>query len=336
MIDKIFLIKFVKEIIMNYEKWIGVDVSKDVVDIAIFDGTQYVHTQLKNEKKSFITYFSKLKKVEVCHVIMEATGIYHMVLFTTLIDLGFSVSVVNPLVIKRYSDMKMMRAKTDIVDAKLIALYGFEQNPKLSYLPDKLQAKIFALFKAVRIFQKNITSLNNQLLALKACKSEHKIILQEIKKNIRSNEKSIEKLEKEITGIIKDNFDDLNKRLLQIPGVGLKTSSMIIGYFGYFDNFESAKQVVSFVGLNPNPRLSGKSVNRGSNISKKGNSLLRKILYLAALSAKVHNPNCRMLYERLLNNGMSKVKAQVAVAHKLLRQIFAIAKYGRSWSPNYG
>ncbi len=321
---------------MNYEKWVGVDVSKDVVDIAIFDGIQHLHSQIKNEKKSFIKFLSKLKKVEAYHFTIEATGVYHLVLFTTLIDYGFSVSIVNPLIIKRYSDMKMMRAKTDIVDAKLIALYGFEQKPKLSYLPDKLQAKIFALFKAVRIFQKNITSLNNRLLALEACKSEHKIILQEIKRNIRSNERSIEKLEGAITEIINDNFDDLNKRLLQIPGVGPKTSSMIIGYFGNFENFETAKQVVSFIGLNPNPRVSGKSVNRGSNISKKGNTLLRKVLYLAALSAKVHNPDCRNLYERLLSNGMSKVKAQVAVAHKLLRQIFAIAKYDRSWNPNYG
>jgi len=320
---------------MKYTKWIGIDVSKDVIDISFFDGAKHVLFQVKNNKKSLVKFFSRLDEVKEYHVVMEATGIYHLILFTSLIELGFDVSVLNPLIIKRYSEMKMMRAKTDVVDAKLIALHGDEQKPKLSQLPNKIQAKIFALFKAVRIFQKTITSLNNQLLALKSCDSEHKIIIKEIQKNIRSNEKSIEKLEKEIDDVIKNNFDDLNKRLLEIPGVGPKTSSMIIGCFGKFESFESAKQVVSFVGLNPNPRMSGKSVNRGSNISKKGNPLLRKILYLAALSAKKYNPDCHIMYERLLNRGMSKVKAQVAVAHKLLRQIFAIAKYNRSWAPSY-
>lgn len=320
---------------MNYTKWIGIDVSKDVIDISIFDGTKHVLSQVKNNKKSLVKFFSRLDEVSSYHVIMEATGIYHLVLFTALIDLGFDASILNPLIIKRYSEMKMLRAKTDTVDAKLIALYGHEQKPKLSKLPNKIQAKIFALFKAIRIFQKNITSLHNQYLALKSCNSEHKIIINEIQKNIRSNKKSIEKLEKEIDDVIKNNFKDLSKRLLSIPGVGRKTSSMIIGCFGQFENFETAKQVVSFVGLNPNPRISGKSVNRGSNISKKGNSLLRKILYMAALSAKKYNPDCRVMYERFLNKGMSKVKAQVAVAHKLLRQIFAVAKYNRVWTPNY-
>lgn len=335
MIDLIFPRKSVKDFMMSYNKWIGVDVSKDVVDVAIFSESKYALHQVKNDKKSLFKFFSKIKEVEKSHVIMEATGIYHLVLFRTLVKLGFDTSVVNPLIIKRYSEVKMMRAKTDKVDAKLIALYGFELKPQLSKLPDKIQEHIFSLFKAVRYFQRNITSLNNQRLALEASQCEHTIILKEIGKNIRSNERSIERLEKEIDDLINDNFSDLNKRLMEIPGVGPKTSSMIIGCFGKFENFDSAKQVVSFVGLNPNPRKSGKSVNRGSNISKKGNSLLRKILYLAALSAKSHNPECHLLYDRLLAKGMPRVKAQVAVAHKLLRQIFAIAKYDRSWSPEY-
>lgn len=320
---------------MNYKKWIGIDVSKEMIDLSIFDGKNHEHHLVKNEKKVLKKFFSKLMNREQYHVIMEATGIYHLVLFRTLVALEFDVSIVNPLIIKRFSEMKMMRAKTDMVDAKLIALFGFEQNPKLSKLPNKVQEEMFALFKAVRIFQKSLTSLNNQVLALKSCESEHKIIIKELKKNIRANVKSIEKLEQKIDDIIKNNFDDLNKRLQEIPGVGPKTSSMIIGCFGKFENFETAKQAVSFVGLNPNPRISGKSVNRGSNISKKGNSLMRKILYLAALSAKIYNPDCYNLYQRLLQKGKSKVKAQVAVANKLLRQIFAIAKYDRRWKPNY-
>jgi len=320
---------------MAYTKWIGVDVSKDVVDLSIYDGIEHRLFQINNNKNDLIKYFSKIKEVEQYHVVMEATGIYHMILFTNLLNLGFSVSVVNPLIIKRYSEMKMSRAKTDIFDAKLIAMFAKEQEPSLSKLPDEIQVKIFALFKAIRIFQKNITSLNNQLLAMEFCESKYKSIIKEIRKNIVSNQKSIAILEKEIDDTIKKNFDDLYKRLIEIPGVGPKTASMVIGFFGKFEDFETVKQVVSFVGLNPHPRISGKSVNRGSNISKKGNSLIRKILYLAALSAKRYNQDCSELYQRLLLKGTSKVKAQIAVAHKLLRQIFAVVKYDRTWTTNY-
>lgn len=80
MIDLIFPRKSVKDFMMSYNKWIGVDVSKDVVDVAIFSESKYALHQVKNDKKSLFKFFSKIKEVEKSHVIMEATGIYHLVL----------------------------------------------------------------------------------------------------------------------------------------------------------------------------------------------------------------------------------------------------------------
>lgn len=320
---------------MNYTKWIGIDVSKDKLDISEYNGNQHLMFQISNTNKAILHYLRKFQPINQVHVIMEATGAYHMVLFSLLVKLDFPTSVVNPLIIKRYSQMKMLRAKTDQVDARLIAEYGFEQNPRLSKLPPEVQIKITSLFKAVRTYQKLISILKNNVHALTTSGLAEKSIVQSYNRSIRSHIMKIKRFEQLILEIVETHYKDLYIRLKIIPGVGPKTASMIIGFFGNFENFENVKQVVSYVGLNPNPRMSGKSVKKGSSISKKGNPLLRKILYLAALSAKQYNPECKEQYERLLNKGVPKVKAQIAVAHKLLRQIFAIVKYNRIWCPYY-
>lgn len=320
---------------MNYKKWIGIDVSKDKLDISIFDGVNHLMNQIKNERNSILSFFKKLKSKSTIHAIMEATGIYHKRLSICLFQLQIDFSVVNPFIIKRFSEMKMFRAKTDVVDARLIAVYGFEQKPNLYKFPPKDQDHIFRMIKAMNRLQEDTTRYKNRLHAEKESSVELPIIVKELKRMVASCKRAIDRLEKEMQNLVIKNYEDVYKKLIKIPGVGDKTASIIIGYFGKFDNFETAKQVVSFIGLNPNPRFSGSSVKGGSNISKKGNPLLRKKLYMSAVSAAQHNPNCVSLYQRLLAKGRSKILAQVAVAHKLLRQIFAIVKFDREWEKYY-
>jgi len=320
---------------MNYTKWLGVDVSKDKLDVAVYDGKRHHNYEIVNEIKSITKFFKKNAPVTCTHVIMEATGIYHMVLFTRLSELGYSVSVVNPLVIKRYSQMRLIRAKTDKVDARLIAEYGYNQKPELSKLPSEEQVNITSRLKAINSFQNLNLMLSNKIHALKSSGTNDKLVIKEYMLSIKANKRSIERLENQIMEIVRENFQDEYDLLVKIPGVGFKTASLTIGFFSRFEDFETAKQVVGFVGLNPNPRESGSSVMRGSNISKKGNPLVRKILYEASLSASQYNPDCKELYVRLLSKGMPKTKCRVAVAHKLLRQIFAVLKYERDWCPSY-
>jgi len=320
---------------MSYKKWFGCDISSEKLDFSEYDGVKHNMFQIPNKKGTITRYFKKYYKSKEIHVIMEATGIYNRVLFIELLRLEIPVSVVNPLIIKRYSEMKMLRAKTDQVDARLIAEFGHNQKPKLSKMPPKVQGEIFSLFKAVRMYQKLTSIVSNNIHALERSGIKEVIVLKEHKRSMRSQQRAIDQLEKQIQALIEEHYQNVYIRLTKIPGVGPKTASVIIGFFGEFENFETAKQVVGFVGLNPNPRMSGKSVRLGSSISKRGNPLVRKMLYLAALTAKKHNPDCKEMYDRLLNRGVAKVKAQVAVAHKLLRQIFAVVKYEREWVPNY-
>lgn len=123
--------------------------------------------------------------------------------------------------------------------------------------------------------------------------------------------------------------------LNSIPGIGFKVSAMIIAVFNGFKDFHSAKQACSFAGIAPSPYESGSSVKGRGSISKQGNTFARKMLYMGALVATIHNPLIRQQYQRLVESGKSKMVAIIAAANKLLRQAFGVLKSGKPFDANY-
>ena len=188
----------------------------------------------------------------------------------------------------------------------------------------------------------------DQLYALRNRNTNHMEALKQYKKgyskesieifkslNREINEK-IEKLEKEIKKLIMNTeYKEIYKKVTTIPGIGKRTGSALIGYFDRFDNFENAKQIAAYIGLNPGVKQSGKSVRKKGKISRIGNPYLRKLFYMDALSASRFNTQCEALSERLSLKGKNKHQIFTAVGHKLLRQAFAVIKYGRVYDPTY-
>lgn len=123
--------------------------------------------------------------------------------------------------------------------------------------------------------------------------------------------------------------------LKTIPGIGDKTALFLIVITDGFQKFEKASQLCSYVGITPTIRESGSSVKGRSRISKVGNKKLRNFLFLCAFNACKVNKACRQIYERIVNKGKSKKLALIAVANKLLRQSFAIAKSGLPYDEAY-
>jgi transposase len=316
---------------------IGFDISKETVDAAFFNGKTMEHIQVENSKKGFSQIWNRCKGFDSHDLIftMEATGVYHECCAEYFHDKGSMVSVVNPLIIKRYADMKMLRAKTDKVDAKLIAQYGFSETGFEYKRKSETSLKIKAFLKVIDALQRTRTQNGNRLEALR----HHAMRMPEVEavycKINREISEQITHVEKEILLLEKKEFAGELNNLLSIPGVGKRTASAIIGFFERMDDFGSAKQLISFIGINPSPRTSGTSVRGHGSISKKGNAYLRKLLYLAALSASKHNRSCSDLYFRLVAKGKSKKLALVAVANKLARQIFAVVRYNRGYDPNF-
>lgn len=316
---------------------IGIDVSMDTLDVALYDGKTFKSGRYENSEagfaeieKDFIGYngFDNL-------ISMEATGIYHLKAAVFFHEKGYTVSVINPLIIKRYAEMRMLRAKTDPVDARTIAEYGYNERPYYFIRKKGQNERIKQLLRQIDGLHRMQSENSNRLHALEKVTYADEIALSIYRETAIFLKDKEHQAEQKIDEILKEAYGDDYKRLISIPGVGKRLSSLIIGFFGKFENFESAKQVSSFIGLNPSPRQSGTSLNGRGIISKKGNRYMRKIFYMASLSASRYNKDCKELYERLIGNGKSKRVALVAVANKLARQIFAIMKYDRIYDQNY-
>ncbi len=316
---------------------IGIDVSKKNLDVAFFNGNYYESSVYPNDTNGCKKLLNKIKTYDEREIIitMEATGTYHLNAAMNMHSAGYDVSVVNPLVIRRYSQMKMLRAKTDPVDARTISEYGYEQKPCYFKPKPANCQKIVYYLKQIEDFLLMKSQNKNRIEAYSVCPDAPEEVMKRLLKMNDYIKSQIKEIEEELKVLVKNNNEVQFRRLMSIPGIGKRSSAAVIGYFNNFENFENAKQVASFIGINPSPYKSGTSVNGKGTISRQGNSYLRKTFYMAALSASQYNESCKVLYERLLENGKDKKLALVAVANKLIRQVFAIVKYEREYIPSY-
>ncbi len=310
--------------------FVGMDISKDVFDI--YDSVTG-HFQFTNDKKGFRSFAKLLSKDHWC--VMEATGCYHQQLALHLFDKGIKVTVMNPLIIKRYIQMKMNRVKTDRSDAKMICSYASEQTLGLwSPEPDYInECKV--LQTVVQLYFRQSTALKNTLHSLDNRGEKSIKLIRSLRRQLKSVQKEIKLLEQELELLIKTNEKDLYTRLNTIPGVGRKTAILLIVSTNGFKDFESSGQLSSFFGLAPNERSSGTSIRGKSRISKTGNSVVRNHLFLCSFTASIHNPQCKALYDRIVGKGKSKKLALIAVCNKLIKQAFGISKSGLPYDKDY-
>lgn len=314
----------------KYNQIIGVDVSKDTIDLF---GEQVGHKKVDNNKKGFKETL-KMYGTEVLFV-MESTGSYHHQFALFLYQQGVEVCVVNPLSVKRFIQMKLCRNKTDKSDAKMIRLYGEYEQPKLWEPPEYYVEMCMALQGVISKYLRERTSLKNKLHSLNSKGIKKGLVIQSLKLSINRMTKEVEKLEQEKERLINENEPKLLTNLQSIPGVGKKTALLLISGTSGFKRFENYRQVIAFVGLSPMEYSSGTSVKKQSRISKTGNSQIRNHLFLCAFTACDANPQCKALYTRIIAKGKSKKLALIAVCNKLIKQSFAIAKSGIPYDPTY-
>lgn len=312
----------------------GIDISKQTFDCSITNAEGKIETKkLPNNEKGFEKLILLLP-VEA-HVVMEASGPYYFKLATYLHLHEVKVSVVNPLIIRRFCQMRMIRTKTDKKDASMIREYGETEHPAL-WQPDEPNiTKLKQLNAAIELLDKGITASNNQLKAFKEMPDTDSQLLKVLEKVIKNNMKAKELLEKEMEKVSVEHYKASYKALQTIPGIGPKSSAIIIAITGNFEKFSSYKQLIAYVGLNPRIFESGTSVKGKGHICKMGTSRLRKLLYLCAWSAKKHNVYCKETYERLKAKSKPERVIKVAIACKLLRQAFAVGKNQTTFKINY-
>jgi transposase len=307
--------------------YIGIDIAKDTFALAIpRPNGGYDDYSLPNGPTGFAR-LSVLLPLN-SHCVLEASGPYYLPLALFLTQQGLALSVVNPLVVRRFSQMRLRRTKTDKADARLLSEFGTNQHPALWQAPSTLMSQLTQLQTLLEQYIKQRTALRNQAESFTHSGVPNPVLEQSLQKSLTHLDEQIQALERQLDQLANTAYADVYAHLQSIPGIGRKTALCLLVITRGFSRFESAKQLVSFVGLAPRVFESGSSVKGKAHICKMGKSRIRQLLYMASMQAKKANPACRALYDRLVGSGKPKLVALIAVAHKLVRQCFAVARSG--------
>lgn len=309
------------------KKVTGIDVSMLTFDVNYLDDQGVIQLgNYSNDRKGFESLLSHVG--EGSYFVMEATGPYHYQLACYLYGQGQQVVVVNPLVAKRFSQMRFQRNKTDQSDALSLREYGECQELKLWKPCSRNDIKIKHLYGNMKRLTHNQTALSNQLHAYKTTGELADDVQEMMEAELQEFKEKIKELEALLTGLIQQSYPELYENICTIPGIGPKSALLLLVACKGFKHFQNAKQVIAYLGTSPRTYKSGTSVNGKARICKLGMGKVRATLYVAARSAIRFNKACKEFYERLRENGKSHRLAMVAVVNKLIKQVFAIAKSG--------
>jgi len=319
--------------------FVGIDISKMTFDVYFEQEGKGSHVKLDQTEESYKVLLHLIGKDAIC--VMEATGNYHLKLAHYLYQAGLNVVAENPLKIKRFSQMSLQRTKTDKADAELIYNYGtviLSSSEPRYWQPDKTEIGQLKQYDTVRHqLVKQRTSLTNTEEAMTALTGLNQEVTDVLHELVNVVDNAIKQLDKGMLKLVKAHHNNTFDLVTSIPGIGPKTATMMICLTDGFSKFthEHVKQFISYIGMSPRTFESGTSVKGRAHISKVGNSRLRSMLYMCSWTAKTKNLQCSALYERLSEKGKPEKVIKVAIAHKLVRQMFGVIKSGLPFSNEY-
>jgi len=314
---------------------LGIDVSKQKFDVALrrAEGTGRSRA-FANREAGFQQLQAWLEKLGVQRVraCLESTGTYGLALAQFLHDAGHTVSVVNPACIKAFGESELSRAKTDRVDAKLIARFCEAMKPAPWQPPAAEVSQLQGLVRRLESVQQMLQQERNRL----GTPGLSAAVRSSLARTVEALEREVERLEAEIRDHI-DQHPQLKQQrdlLCTIPGIGQATAQRLLSEMSGIE-FGRARQLAAYAGLVPSPRESGTSVRGRARLSKRGNVHLRRALYWPAIVAMRHNPVLRAFAQRLLKSGKPKLVVIAAVMRKLLHLVFGVLKHQRPFDPHW-
>jgi transposase len=311
---------------------LGIDVAKAKLDCALrLPSGKYKNKIIENNLKGFNTLIEWLEKqgASMPHVCMEATGVYWESVAEYLATRGMTVSVVNPAQIKAFGTSRMVRTKTDKVDAQLIAEFCRERRPEPWQAPTPSEQALRAMVLRLEALQAMRIQESNRLdVARDAVKLG-------IIEHIEWLDKQIDALSKTIRDHIDDDEDLKSKRALldSIPGVGERTIATLLAFYSNFERFGNARQAVAYAGLDPRQHESGSSVKGKPRLSKIGHAFLRKALYMPAMVALYRTDWGKCFRSRLAAVGKPAKLIIGAMMRKLVHVAFGVLKSGKNFDP---
>lgn len=305
-------------------KYVGVDISKNDFYACFEEAKDPVLFQ--NNKagiKTFERYLLKnnFEKEETV-IGVESTGIYHLPVSFNMSKIGFWVSVINPLIVKKQNQISLRRVKNDKKDAHLIR-YCATSNAGYKFIDTAETLTLKSLVRQ-RDSLANLKNVLNRKQDAVIYKEKHLgiSISNSNKRLIKSVDLEIEKLKNELR-----EYRQAEQKLLQsIPGVGPITAVSFVSEVGDIHRFADSKKLVAYAGLDSRVHKSGTSINSKGYISKRGNKILRTRLYNACSVAVLHDNIFRDFFQKKRSEGKPYKVALVATMHKMANVIYAVWK----------
>ena len=302
---------------------VGIDVAKATLDVHILPSGQ-AHT-LPNVKAEFKQLKHLLPNPAQCLIVLEATGGFEREVVAELIDAGYHVAVINPKRARDFARALGLTAKTDRIDARVLALFAEKVQPTPSEKTPEKQAEM-----------QQLVARRRQLIDLKTQESNRwdvtqaKAARKSIQAVINTLEAEIRGIEKVIESLVESDDEWRNKAQLieSVPGLGDVTAKTFIADVPEIGKL-NRQQISALVGLAPYNRDSG--AMKGKRTISGGRKSVRSVLYMAALAAKRCNPVIKAFADRLAQHGKPFKVIITACMRKLLVILNSIVKSGRPW-----
>ena len=302
---------------------VGIDVSKDRLDVAVRPGGEAFVVQRNAAGLEGLVV--RLRELSPYLVALEATGGYETVVAATLASAALPVVVVNPAQVRAFAKALGQRAKTDPIDAAVIAHFAQATGPEPRRLPDEAtqlladmvarRRQIVEMIGAERQREKRVTIVH---------------LRKSIARLIKTLEKELASLDRDIDDAVRGSsaWREKEDLLASVPGVGPTIARTLIAELPELGQL-GRKQIAALAGLAPFTRQSGQW--RGRSFIGGGRTTVRTALFMGAMVAKRHNPVLKAFFDRLVAAGKRRMVALIAVARKLLTILNAILRDNRPW-----
>jgi transposase len=311
--------------INSSDRNVGIDVGKATLDVYVYETD--LHWQDSNTDEGVRRLAKRLKRFQLTRVLVEATGGYERRFVESACEHDIPVIIVQPIQVRQFARAQGVFAKTDKMDARLIAEYGVKLQPPVKALPGKKVRLIKDLLARKRQLTRMRTmEMNRHQMAAKHLGSSHRRLIKWLDNEIESVNV---KLTKEISGV--DAWQRTYELISSVPGIGDGVAYTLLGELPELGQLNN-RQIAALCGLAPFNRDSGKM--KGKRRIRGGRAPIRTVLFMAMLSAIQHNPVIKQFYKHLVEQGKNKKVAITACMRKMITILNTMVRNDQEWQMN--
>lgn len=304
------------------ERHVGIDVGKSLLDVFVYELD--IHWQAENTPAGIKPLVRRLKRYQLTRVLVEATGGYERAFVEVCVEQQLPVIVVAPVQVRQFAKAQGILAKTDKMDARLIAQFGVMMQPAVRALPSK-NTRVFKdlVARKRQLMDARTQELNRQHKAPAALASTHRRLIKVLDNEIAWVD---DRLAKAITHITE--WQRPYEIMLSVPGIGNGVAFTLLGELPELGRLNH-RQIAALCGLAPFNNDSGKM--KGKRRIRGGRAPIRTVLYMAMLSAIQHNPVMKSFYQKLVAQGKHKKVALTACMRKMITILNAMVRDDKAW-----